>query len=313
MGIGQALSEGTQLDGEGRHRNAHLTDYKLVTASDAPQIDIAWIETETPNAGPKGSKGVGEPPCVPTAGAIANAIAKVTGARVHELPMTPERVWEARAMSVHLLHRPPHVARRRARGARRRGAPGRRRHRPRRRRPLRQGAAAGEHRRDPSRRRAARVESLDDGSLRLGALASHAEIAAQRGRPSPLHRPRRRLRDRRLARDARAGDDRRQPDERLAGDGDGRPARLLRRDRDAPVAAPAPREVAVEDLWTGPGGTVAREDELLVAVARAGPGRRARAAPTSGSSTGGRWRSRSSARRPSSRSTAAPSRTPGSR
>ena len=95
MGIGQALSEGTQLDDDGRHRNAHLLDYKLVTASDAPQIDIAWIETDTPNAGPKGSKGVGEPPCVPTAGAIGNAIAKVIGARVRELPMTPERVWEA--------------------------------------------------------------------------------------------------------------------------------------------------------------------------------------------------------------------------
>ena len=95
MGIGQALSEGTQLDELGRQRNPHLLDYKLVTASDAPQIDGAWIETDTPNAGPKGSKGVGEPPCVPTAGAIANAIAKVIGARVRELPMTPERVWEA--------------------------------------------------------------------------------------------------------------------------------------------------------------------------------------------------------------------------
>jgi CO/xanthine dehydrogenase Mo-binding subunit len=95
MGIGQALSEGTQLDELGRQRNPHLLDYKLVTASDAPQIDIAWIETDTPNAGPKGSKGVGEPPCVPTAGAIANAVAKVIGARVRELPMTPERVWEA--------------------------------------------------------------------------------------------------------------------------------------------------------------------------------------------------------------------------
>jgi CO/xanthine dehydrogenase Mo-binding subunit len=95
MGIGQALSEGTQLDELGRQRNPHLLDYKLVTASDAPPIDIAWIETDTPNAGPKGSKGVGEPPCVPTAGAIANAVARVIGARVRELPMTPERVWEA--------------------------------------------------------------------------------------------------------------------------------------------------------------------------------------------------------------------------
>jgi len=97
MGIGQALSEGTQLDELGRQRNPHLLDYKLVTASDAPAIEIDWIETDTPNAGPKGSKGVGEPPCVPTAGAIANAIAKVIGARVRQLPMTPERVWEAGA------------------------------------------------------------------------------------------------------------------------------------------------------------------------------------------------------------------------
>ncbi len=104
MGIGQALSEGTQLDDEGRHRNAHLTDYKLVTASDAPRIDVAWIETETPNAGPKGSKGVGEPPCVPTAGAVANAIAQVIGARVRALPMTPERVWTAAAGTLASSH-----------------------------------------------------------------------------------------------------------------------------------------------------------------------------------------------------------------
>jgi CO/xanthine dehydrogenase Mo-binding subunit len=95
MGIGQALSEGTQLDAEGRQRNPHLLDYKLVTCSDAPTIDIAWVETPTTNAGPKGSKGVGEPPCVPTAGAVANAIAKVIGNRVRRLPMTPERVWES--------------------------------------------------------------------------------------------------------------------------------------------------------------------------------------------------------------------------
>ena len=95
MCLGQALSEGTQLDESGRHLNAHLLDYKLVTASDAPRIDIAWVETDTPNAGPKGSKGIGEPPCVPTAGAVANAVARVLGTRVRRLPMTPERVWAA--------------------------------------------------------------------------------------------------------------------------------------------------------------------------------------------------------------------------
>jgi CO/xanthine dehydrogenase Mo-binding subunit len=95
MGIGQALLEVSQLDADGRQRNPHLLDYKLVTASDAPRIDVAWIETPAVNGGPKGTKGVGEPPTVPTPGAIANAIARVIGARVRELPMTPERVWTA--------------------------------------------------------------------------------------------------------------------------------------------------------------------------------------------------------------------------
>jgi CO/xanthine dehydrogenase Mo-binding subunit len=95
MGVGLALSEGTQLDEQGRQRNPHLLDYKLVTCSDAPAIEIDWIQVPAKGAGPRGSKGVGEPPQVPTAGAIANAIAAVVGSRVRRLPMTPERVWAA--------------------------------------------------------------------------------------------------------------------------------------------------------------------------------------------------------------------------
>jgi CO/xanthine dehydrogenase Mo-binding subunit len=95
MGIGQALLEVSQLDADGRQRNPHLLDYKLVTAADAPRIDVEWIETPAENGGPLGTKGVGEPPTVPTPGAIANAIAGAVGARVRELPMTPERVWAA--------------------------------------------------------------------------------------------------------------------------------------------------------------------------------------------------------------------------
>jgi CO/xanthine dehydrogenase Mo-binding subunit len=101
MGIGQALLEVSQLDDDGRQRNPHLLDYKLVTASDTPRIDVAWIETPAENGGPNGSKGVGEPPTVPTPGAIANAIARVVGGRVRQLPMTPERVWAAAARQVH--------------------------------------------------------------------------------------------------------------------------------------------------------------------------------------------------------------------
>ncbi len=95
MGIGLALLESSQLDHQGRQTNPHLLDYKLVTAADSPRIDIAWVETPAVDAGPKGSKGVGEPPCVPTAGAVANALSKLTAEPIRRLPMTPERIWAA--------------------------------------------------------------------------------------------------------------------------------------------------------------------------------------------------------------------------
>ena len=95
MGVGLALSEGTQLDDQGRQRNPGLLDYKLVTSADMPEIEVEWIQIPTMGAGPRGSKGVGEPPQVPTAAAIANAISKVLGTQVRHLPMTPERVWAA--------------------------------------------------------------------------------------------------------------------------------------------------------------------------------------------------------------------------
>ena len=94
MGIGQAVSEGMVDAADGMRRNAHLLDYKLQTAADAPVIHCDFIDLPTENAGPFGAKGVGEPCTVPTPGAVANAIAKVLGRRVHLLPATPERVWD---------------------------------------------------------------------------------------------------------------------------------------------------------------------------------------------------------------------------
>jgi CO/xanthine dehydrogenase Mo-binding subunit len=95
MGIGMALSEGSQLSDDGRNLNPYLLDYKLQTAADVPSIQVDWVGAPDPNGGPNGAKAVAEPPCVPTPGAVGNAIAKVTGRRVHKLPMTPLRVWEA--------------------------------------------------------------------------------------------------------------------------------------------------------------------------------------------------------------------------
>ena len=97
MGLGQALSESMRLDADGRLANAGLLDYKLQTAADVPDMTIAFIDRPAEDAGPRGSKGLGEPPCVPGPGAVANAIARATGARVRQLPATPSRVWAAMA------------------------------------------------------------------------------------------------------------------------------------------------------------------------------------------------------------------------
>jgi CO/xanthine dehydrogenase Mo-binding subunit len=95
MGIGQALTEGVLLSDDGRQRNAYLLDYKLQTVADVPNIHVDFVDAPSPTGGPKGLKGIAEPPCVPTPGAIANAITRAVGVRVNELPMTPERVWAA--------------------------------------------------------------------------------------------------------------------------------------------------------------------------------------------------------------------------
>ena len=54
-----------------------------------------FVEINTPDAGPRGSKGLAEAPNVATAAAISNALAQIVGAPIRRLPMTAERVWEA--------------------------------------------------------------------------------------------------------------------------------------------------------------------------------------------------------------------------
>lgn len=94
MGIGQALTEGTTYDADGRQRNAALLEYKLQTCADAPPIDVHFIQINTPDAGPRGAKGLAEAPNVATAAAISNALAAIVGRPIRELPMTAERVWD---------------------------------------------------------------------------------------------------------------------------------------------------------------------------------------------------------------------------
>ncbi len=93
MGAGYALTEEMQLNA-GRVMNPSLLDYKILTAKDKIPIQAVIIEPIEPE-GPFGLKGIGEPACVPTAPAIANAVYDAVGIRIKELPLTPERILAA--------------------------------------------------------------------------------------------------------------------------------------------------------------------------------------------------------------------------
>jgi len=93
MGLGYALSEEV-VHKNGENMNANFRDYKLFTAKDAVKIKAPIIETDDKD-GPFGAKGIGEPGCVPTAPAIANAIYDAVGVRIFDLPITPEKVLAA--------------------------------------------------------------------------------------------------------------------------------------------------------------------------------------------------------------------------
>ncbi len=94
QGIGWALFEGMIYDEDGQLLTSTLMDYALPHSQDIPTIDALLVEVPS-GLGPFGARGVGEPPVVPVAAAIANAIRDATGTHMAQLPMTPERVLEA--------------------------------------------------------------------------------------------------------------------------------------------------------------------------------------------------------------------------
>ena len=95
MGLGYALLERRTMDeAEGRVINPNLEDYKMVSSFELPEIENIIVEPITPMNN-IGGKGLGEPPTVPTAAAVANAVAHALGMRIYELPLSPDRVLDA--------------------------------------------------------------------------------------------------------------------------------------------------------------------------------------------------------------------------
>ena len=92
-GLGMALTEDLALE-DGRVRAANLGDYKLLTIADVPPLKIVHL-SDRHGVGPYGARSAGElvNPGVPAA--VANAVHDASGARVHTLPVTAERVWRA--------------------------------------------------------------------------------------------------------------------------------------------------------------------------------------------------------------------------
>lgn len=94
MGLGYGLGECLMYDKNGKPLNGNLLDYKMPTAMDTPNLDVEFVEVEDPT-GPYGNKALGEPPAIPVAPALRNAVLHATGVAVDSLPMDPQKLTEA--------------------------------------------------------------------------------------------------------------------------------------------------------------------------------------------------------------------------
>jgi CO/xanthine dehydrogenase Mo-binding subunit len=101
MGLGHTLMEQLLLDEHGRIRNLGALDYRIPTFKDLPKSMTSVLVENGDGPGPGGAKGSGEGGLLATSPAIAAAIAQATGAVITELPLTPERVWQAIQASKH--------------------------------------------------------------------------------------------------------------------------------------------------------------------------------------------------------------------
>ncbi|MFL5757943.1 MAG: xanthine dehydrogenase family protein molybdopterin-binding subunit, partial [Chloroflexota bacterium] len=93
MGLGMALREELVYE-DGNLLNGNLFDYRVPRAGDIPELRTVIVERGD-GVGTYGAKGGGEGSLNPVASAIANAVYRAAGIRLHEAPFTPERVWRA--------------------------------------------------------------------------------------------------------------------------------------------------------------------------------------------------------------------------
>jgi CO/xanthine dehydrogenase Mo-binding subunit len=94
QGIGWALNEEYIYNAKGLLANPGFLDYRMPVASDLPMIETVLVEVPNPTH-PYGVRGVGEVPIIPPLAAVGNAVARATGIRMLDLPLSPPRLSEA--------------------------------------------------------------------------------------------------------------------------------------------------------------------------------------------------------------------------
>ncbi len=92
MGMGQALTEETAYH-DGLLISGNMLDYRVPTFVDSPPIDTHIVESNDPH-GPFGAKEAGEASLAGFLPALTSAVANAMGVRVHELPVTPDRLLQ---------------------------------------------------------------------------------------------------------------------------------------------------------------------------------------------------------------------------
>lgn len=95
MGLGHTLMERMILDEAGRVQNMNAVDYRILTAMDVPGEMISDSIENADGPGPFGIKGVSEGGLLATSPAVGSAVADAAGVVIRDLPMTPERIWQA--------------------------------------------------------------------------------------------------------------------------------------------------------------------------------------------------------------------------
>ncbi|MDQ3656312.1 MAG: xanthine dehydrogenase family protein molybdopterin-binding subunit [Chloroflexota bacterium] len=95
QGVGFGLIEERIVDHRlGLVLNPNLEEYKVPTIADIPEITHVHVDVPDVEANSTGVKGVGEPPLIPTAPAIANAVFDAVGIRIRTSPLTRQRVLD---------------------------------------------------------------------------------------------------------------------------------------------------------------------------------------------------------------------------